>query len=116
MRYFLVETQSGGCDYTIGCGLRVSELPFVKSTEEAKIEAAKQIGVSWRNSHEGGIEGGIDGAKLLVVSEEIDLESFLNEEKQKRISAAQARKDAKQKKDELAELERLAKKHGKTVQ
>lgn len=112
MRYFLVETQSGGCDYTIGCGLRISELPFVKSTEEAKVEAAKQIGVSWRNSH----EGGIDGAKLLVVSEEIDLESFLNQEKQKRISAAQARKDAKQKKDELAELERLAKKHGKTVQ
>lgn len=111
MRYFLVEKQGGGCDYTIGCGLRISELPFAKSVEEAKAEAAKKIGDNWRANYEYGIEH----AELLVVEDKIDLSDYLTKAAQKREADRKAEEAKDQEKAELETLARLAKKHGKSV-
>lgn len=35
MRYFLYEEQGEGCDYTIGCGRRLREIPGVQSLADA---------------------------------------------------------------------------------
>lgn len=111
MRYFLVEKQGGGCDYTIGCGLRITELPFVKSVEEAKAEAAEKIGDYWQGKY----EYGIDHAELLVVEDKIDLSDYLTKAAQKREADRKAEEAKDQEKAELETLERLAKKHGKSV-
>lgn len=35
MQYFLYEEQGEGCDYTIGCGQRLREIPDVSNMDEA---------------------------------------------------------------------------------
>jgi len=55
MPYYLVERQSGGCDYTIGCGIRITQLN-APNMEAAMYAASDKIGSTWRADHEGGIE------------------------------------------------------------
>jgi len=38
-KYYLIERAGGGCDYTIGCGLRISQLHNATTMDEAIIEA-----------------------------------------------------------------------------
>ncbi len=111
MKYILVEKQSDGCDYTIGCGLRITELAFVQSVEEAKAKAAEEIGDYWQGQN----ECGINHAELLVVEDKIDLSAYLTKAAQTREAARKVKEAKDREKAELETLERLAKKHGKSV-
>ena len=73
MQYYLVERQSGGCDYTIGCGIRISKLSAT-TKDAAMFEAADEIGSNWKAMYESGIEK----AELLEVSEVLNLSDFLD--------------------------------------
>lgn len=105
MNYYLVERQSGGCDYTIGCGIRVTKLNAT-SKSEAMEEAAENIGGAWGARH----EYSIDSAQLLEVSEYFDLADFLNQKAKERDAAEKAEAQAEQEKSERAEFDRLSRK------
>jgi hypothetical protein len=109
MRYYLIERQSGGCDYTIGCGIRITEL-IANDLEDAKKKAAKNIGSKWR----GGDEHSIDNAELLEVSESCDLAAFLDQRAKDRAEARESKKQTDQLKKDEAEFKRLQKKLGKS--
>ena len=108
MRYYLVERQSGGCDYTIGCGIRITQLN-ANSLGAAQVEAAKEIGSNWKAPHESGIEK----AELLEVSQAIDLTQFLDD----RAAELKSRKRVKDQEDQHRrdeeEFERLRQRLGK---
>jgi hypothetical protein len=107
MRYYLIERQSGGCDYTIGCGIRVTEL-IATDLEDAKKKAAKNIGSKWR----GGDERSIDNAELLEVSESFDLAAFLNQRASDRAKAKKSKEETNKLERDRAELKRLQRKLG----
>ena len=110
MKYYLIQRQSGGCDYTIGCGIRVTQLSTkLKSMAEAMEEAAEEIGSSWK----GRDEHSIDSAELLEVSESVDLSEFLNQKKVEREAKKRVAAEAKKQRDDEAEFERLKRKLGK---
>ena len=109
MRYYLIERQSGGCDYTIGCGIRVTEF-IANDLEDAKKKAAKNIGSKWR----GGDERSIDSAELLEVSESCDLAAFLDQRALDRAEAKRSKDQARQLELDKAEFDRLQKKLGKS--
>lgn len=102
MRYFLIERQSGGCDDTIGCGIRITEI-IADDLENAKDKAAENIGSEWRGRN----ELSIGGAELLEVSESHDLEVFLDQKMQDRAKAKKTKEEADQLKKDKAELKRL---------
>lgn len=107
MRFFLLEEQGGGCDYTIGCGLRISEIQAT-SLEEAKAQVVEEIGDNWRAQHEHGIEK----AALFLVEDKIDLRAFLSDEKAKREDEKAKKKARKAEAAERAQYETLKKKFG----
>ena len=97
MDFYLWETQNGGCDYTIGCGVRLRKLK-AKTREEAEIEAVEEVYPYWND------EGccGIDEAYLLEVSSKTDLSDPIEtrieqaiHEKWKEVRAALGAKYAK---------------------
>lgn len=108
MEYYLIERQSGGCDYTIGCGIRVSKLK-AKTIAEAKEEAAEDIGSSWHGEH----EHAINSAGVLEVSRSVDLSAFLDQKKAERVVKRQEAEKIKQKQKDEEEFARLQKKLGK---
>lgn len=69
MKYILVQTQQGGCDYTIGCGVRVTELK-AKNVHHAKEEAFGELLGKWRERD--AFEATISSARIYAVSSEID--------------------------------------------
>lgn len=108
MQYYLVERQSGGCDYTIGCGLRITHLRDAKTLEDAKSQANNKIGDNWHADH----EVAVDSAEILEVNEVVDLAPFLTEKAAER-KQRQAEEDAEEAAAaERAEYERLRKKFG----
>lgn len=109
MRYYLIERQSGGCDYTIGCGIRVTEF-VANDLEDAKKKVAKNIGSKWR----GGDEHSIDSAELLEVSESCDLAAFLDQRALDRAKARKSKDQSKQLEKDKIEFARLQKKLGKS--
>lgn len=108
MKYYLIERQSGGCDYTIGCGIRVTQL-LANSLEEAKEKAAKEIGSYWK----GGSEHSIESAELLEVSESVDLAGFLDQKKAEMKAKERAVALAKQRQKDEEEFARLQRKLGR---
>lgn len=108
MKYYLIERQSGGCDYTIGCGIRVTQLS-AKNLEEAKEEASESIGYYWK----GRDECSIQAAELLEVSESVDLSSFLDQKKVEREAKKRAADEVKQRQKDEEEFARLQRKLGK---
>jgi hypothetical protein len=97
VKYYLIQRQAAGCDYTIGCGIRITQLNAT-SMPEAKEKAAEEIGGTWRT---GTYEVAILSADLLEVSKAINLEDFLNQKKLERDAQAQVAAEAeKWKKDE----------------
>ena len=108
MKYYLIQRQSGGCDYTIGCGIRVTQLS-AKTMGKAKEEADEEIGAAWH----GEFEHAIDSAELLEVSESIDLSEFLDQKKAERVAKKQAADEIKQRKKDEEEFARLQRKLGK---
>jgi hypothetical protein len=108
MKYVLIERQGGGCDYTIGCGIRVTTLK-AKDLDSAKEEAANEIGSSWHGKY----EGSIDSAEILEVNKSYDLESFLKKKAIEQAEEDRKEADRKQLENDEAELSRLQKKLGK---
>jgi len=108
MPYYLIERQSGGCDYTIGCGIRIIQLT-AKSKEEAMQQADDEIGNAWRGEH----ENCIDNAELLEVAESIDLTDFLNAKKSERAERKRIKNEADQHQQDEEEFERLRQRLGK---
>ncbi len=107
--YYLIQRQDGeGCDYTIGCGIRISQIQ-ASNIEEAKENANEMIGNYWKYKY----DYSIDRATLLVVSEEIDLASFLDQKKTEREAEITKEKQDKIEAEELAQFERLRRKYGK---
>jgi hypothetical protein len=108
MQYYLVERQGGGCDYTIGCGIRITKLKAT-SKDEAMLEASDDIGSSWK----GNDEHSIDKAELLEVSESINLADFLDHKAAVRKSRKRIADEQAQREKDEADFERLKQRLGK---
>lgn len=108
MQYHLVERQSGGCDYTIGCGIRITKLKATNKSE-AMIEASIEIGSNWKSRDEVGIEK----AELLEVSEACDLSDFLDHQAAVRASRKRIKDEEDAHKRDEEEFERLRQRLGK---
>lgn len=109
MKYFLVEKQQAGCDYTIACGVNVREL-------EAETEAAARDEVisimfekgctpRWRHRDCGPSE-----ATLLHVARADDLSLLLDANAALLLDANAQRTRAEREETERAEYERLKRK------
>lgn len=115
MKFLLVREQSGGCDYTINCGLDVSVI--VAESMAAALEQVRQtvVGIDsdddWRLRRDKYGEN-CSEAQLYAVTEwqELPLDTW-HAEWERADSAAAA---TAQKNEELAELERLQRKYGKS--
>ena len=108
MEYYLIEEQSGGCDYTIGCGIRITKLN-ANDLGTAMVTADKEIGSSWQAID----EHGIDKARLLEVNQTLDLSQFLDGRAAERKSHKRIADEQAQKQKDEAEFERLKQKLGK---
>lgn len=110
-RYFLFEEQHGGCDYTIGCGKRLTEIEGVGSLSEA-IAKVSATTVNKYGEEEFEIitdgEWAVEKAKVLEVSGlyEMDLTKLRSERAAVRNLKAKLEKDSAERK----EYERLKKK------
>lgn len=69
MKYILVQYQDAGCDYTIGCGLSLTDLSAT-TVEGAKREAFDQLSGRWRERD--GFDATISKARILAVVADID--------------------------------------------
>lgn len=108
MQYYLVERQSRGCDYTIGCGIRITQLNS-PNMEAAMYAAKDEIGSSWRANNEGGIEK----AEILEVSQVLDLSKFLDEKEAERNAQKRIKDQEDQRQADEATFEHLRKKLGR---
>lgn len=108
MKYILVLRQDGGCDYTIGCGIKLVDLKS-ESQDDARVEAVAEIGDDWKADHEYAIQR----ATLLEVSTGFDLAPSLDAAKEQRKAAASERARALEAEREEQEFERLRRKLGK---
>lgn len=108
MMYYLIQRQSGGCDYTIECGTQVTKLK-AKSMNEAKEEANDEIGTSWRGRDEIAIES----AEILEVSESVDLSEYLDQKKAERVERKRAAAETRQRKKDEEKFAQLQRKLGK---
>jgi hypothetical protein len=108
MQYYLVERQSGGCDYTIGCGIRISQLSS-ETKDAAMFEAAKEIGTNWKAQS----ECGINQAELLEVSEVLNLADFLDHQAAQRVQRKRVKDKEDQRHRDEKEFERLRQRLGK---
>lgn len=107
-KYLLVRRQSSGCDYTIGCGISITELQ-AKSLEDAKEEAVEEIGGYWKGTW----DYSISSAEILVVEQRIDLASTLNQAAKRREAEKQELAKKETEEAERAEFERLKNKFSK---
>lgn len=108
MRYYLYETQTGeGCDYTIGCGLRMTPL------EATTLEGAKQEVLDGFEEETENLTEDRESMTILCVTEEVDIMGLLNEigseRRKERLAKEREQTDAAEK--EL--LAKLLKKHGR---
>jgi hypothetical protein len=109
MMFFLVEKQAPACDYSIGCGIRITQLHEATSMLEAKDLAAERLKHTWKVKQDYAIEE----AELLEVATSLDLEEFLDQKKAERIAAERVQREADQRKADEDEFERLRIKLGK---
>lgn len=106
--YIAVLTQGGGCDYTIGCGVKV------KALRATSLEAARDEVVSLiENDYGTGIEQRIEGVTLYETTAKspIDIQAVYAQiaAKQK----AEEEEEEEEEKEERAEFARLSKKYGR---
>jgi hypothetical protein len=115
MKYYLWEEQDGGCDYSIGCGIRITEIEGAKDLGDAiriacgvnpppgeDIECDAMIATMG--------EFAVSSARVLTVADvhEIDLVALRAEREAMLEKAKQAEREEKERK----ELARLKKKYG----
>lgn len=106
-QFVLIQRQSGGCDYTIGCGISITHLD-AKTLEKARLEAIEVIGSSWRSND----ERAISNAKILTVEATEDLTELLDIAAQERAEKKKAKAAKALEAKELAEYKRLKSKFG----
>lgn len=112
-KFYLFEEQSGGCDYTIGCGFRLRELEGVTTMDEA-VAMATAENVNEHGDAEPMIdvdgELKIDAARILqvVAVNEINLSALFNERYHRRIALVKKEREQKERKA----YEELKKKYG----
>lgn len=105
MKFYLYEEQSGGCDYTIGCGRRLTPIAGVADAEGAAKAVLGRLDLDG--------DYAIRRAAVLCVADEleIDLDALRRErEAGKARGAAEEREAA-----ERAEFERLSAKYGRAT-
>lgn len=109
MSWFIVMQQNGGCDYSIGCGIKIIRISG-NSLEEATI-AAKNFFLSEDGSYYLTSDESKISEACLVESndEELPIHQWRGELNARKIEKEKKLQEAK----ELAELERLKKKYGK---
>ena len=108
MKYLLVMEQDGGCDYTIGCGLKVEPIE-ASNMQEATAKAFEYLS----EDREGKLREDVDRATLYQIPAEsvLDLSGYRNKyKKEQEAQAKVSRENA-----ERAEFERLKSKFGAGV-
>lgn len=103
--YIAILTQGGGCDYTIGCGVKVKTLR-ASSMEEAQVEVERLV-----EDYGGGSECRVDGATLYTVTRSCACDTQAIYEKVR--AKQKAEEDADLEDEERAEFDRLSKKYGR---
>jgi hypothetical protein len=106
MKHFLViYNQGGGCDYTIGCGIRTERI------DATDMEAAKRLVYDQiQEEHPSDSEMGIDTCVIFEVTDifTVDVDSVYQKIDMEKIVLEQARKEA----EEREEYKRLKAKFG----
>lgn len=119
-RYYLIERQGGGCDYTIGCGLRISKLDAT-TMSEAIVAAIGDINELLNDEeiiededylhdtivdnfqlvhrYQDGDMYGVDEAEILEVTDSLDLDDIIHIA-QKRLEDVKSQIAAKKKEAE----------------
>jgi hypothetical protein len=102
-KFMVILVQEGeGCDYTIGCGVRVVPLRAA-TVEDARVEAERMI-------HRDGYldrEGSVEKAVLVTAHEYLPVVTW----KANKLLVEKSRVESQERQRELAELERLKKKY-----
>lgn len=104
-RYYTWEEQNGGCDYTIGCGKRLTPIHGANTLDEAIQKAVE-------NTEVGG-EGCADRVFVLEVSEFKNITGQILKYQAQREEVTREREKEAEEARERAELARLAKKYNK---
>lgn len=120
-KFLIVERQGGGCDYTIGCGIKVSVVECesmeallekthakaLSTEDDEEYDELAEMAGSWLASHESSRES----VSIYEIAEHrcIPLNEWKNEKKKLQEEAKDKALEAK----ERAELERLQKKFKK---
>ena len=104
MIFYLFEEQDGGCDYTIGCGFRLTTLK-AKSMEDAEKEVVNEYHRILTDM-DGDWEDQADRAKILGVfhEKELSIQGIIN--------SWSSTNETKENRQEREEYERLKKKFG----
>jgi hypothetical protein len=135
MRYFYIRRQSGGCDYTIGCGISVEELS-ADNMEDA-IKEVIDLPDDWKSQCEEGGEDNFDdnlhemladcglgdildrnefrieSGEILEVKNIVNMMPILKEKLQEVYAFKKEFEDKTQSDSERALYEKLHKKYGK---
>jgi hypothetical protein len=135
MRYFYIRRQSGGCDYTIGCGISVEEL-LADNMEDA-IQEVIDLPNDWKSACEDGGEDNFDdylhdmladsglgdildrnefrieSGEILEVKNIVNMMPILKEKLQEVYAFKKEFEDKTQSDSERALYEKLHKKYGK---
>ena len=108
MKFLLVLTQEGGCDYTIGCGVAVHIIE-VKNREEILAQIFPWLAKHHGDPSDGYINEEIDSATLYQISDVIrlDLWQYHYDYQERLAKEAVTQIEAQEK----AELERLKRKY-----
>lgn len=127
-QYIVIEYQTGGCDYTIGCGYRITTFE-AKNWQEAVDTVLTKEGedypgeyllgernwkpeqciVSWFRES----EGGASHVMLVEVSRSMHLDNLILKRRDEIATAEAAAASKEKEEEERKEFERLKKKFGK---
>lgn len=95
--YLLIQRESGGCDYTIGCGIKIDILGEVSTMDDAIEECYSKLQVDR-----------IESAEILEVSDSLNVQFLID----KKILDNKTANENSIRENELEEFKRLKKKLG----
>ena len=112
-QFLVIATQGGGCDYTIGCGVKYwyeSAGSMSELIDEIEINLFEDDGDSNYSGRLGGYESGYDTLEIIEVGDthSFDLDALRGREELIRAKAQARESEA----EERAELKRLQNKYG----
>lgn len=103
--YVLIEFQDGGCDYTIGCGYRITKFE-AQDWDNALEIALSKLAEDFRE------EFGADTVTLFEANNMEVIDHLILQKKKKIIQEALEKENKKKEEEERKEYERLKKKFG----